>query len=276
MATLNIVRQWWHEYRCTPGITSPYGFFGRHPIRAANTDVIEAYRVFEQAHLALGYVPLDGAPTGSKRYCPTGIAGQTCEPSGKNCSGHNYCISLDVEYSRNKYPKGLPRPIQWSMIEDHTVYTPEIVAGLEGIRNIHGEQLFKWLGLLIGDTMHWDINVPPERMGIDYSTVPTGVAPPVPPPTIDDEVYVMQTLRKGDGLVSREFGDRTFLAPQVAAFQASARSKGYEDGNSNDAVCGIDGAFWTGTEAVAKAVQAGANITVDGIVGVDTWAAVMS
>ena len=191
MTSTKIKRGWWLHYRCTPGITSPHGFCGRHPIRCANEDVIEAYRVLEQAHLALGYVPKAGAPTGTKRSCPSGIGGKTCQKNGYNCSLHNYCIAIDVEYSRNKYPKGLSRPIAWSQIKNYTVYTPAIVEGIEAILNVQGEPIFKWLGLTLGDTMHWEIDVPPERMTIDYDTVPDGVPPTTPePPTTEDDMLI--------------------------------------------------------------------------------------
>lgn len=266
-------------YRCTPGITSPYGFFGRHPVRAANEAVVEAWYALEQAHLGAGYRPTPGAVTGTKRNCPAGIGGKKCAENGANCSLHNYCIAIDVEYSRNKlaptYPaRHTPHDV---FIRDRRlhVYTPEQVQIIESVKNLHGEPLFKWLGW-IGDYMHWEIDVKPERVSVDWSTVPDGV-PPEKGKEKDMSDMRLPVLRYGDGLKSHAYGDRTFLKVEVAMLQAAMRQHGYsEQGTSHDLVCNVDGSFWDGTLSVVKRFQAAKNLTVDGIVGEKTWGALLA
>lgn len=274
MAATTLKRQWWQMYRCTPGMLSPHGFFGRDPIRAANQDVVEAWRALELAHIGSGYKPSVGGYIGTRRNCPAGIGGRTCEESGRNCSLHNYCIAIDVEYNYNKlgpyYPKRhTPGDV---FVRDRHLhkYTPDQIAVIENVKTLSGMPVFRWLGW-IGDYMHWEIDVPPEDLSIDWSTVPTGI--PVPPPPKEEVIFVFPTLRKGDGLVSRDFGDRTHLMQEVAAVQAALRIEGFTDDNSHDSNCAVDGRFWTGTEAAVRAFQAARGLTADGIVGSNTYAA---
>lgn len=280
MASTHIKRGWWYLYRCIRGPENPHGFFGRYPVFAANKDVVECLMALEQAHLGAGYVPTPGGWVGSMRYCPSGIGGHECEPSGKNCSLHNHGpIAWDIEYNYNKLSPYYPR---YHSPEDIFVrdarlhkYTPEIVEAIKGVKNMDGERLFKWLGI-IGDYMHWEIDVPPERANVDWTTVPDGV-PPVEKPD-QEVVYMLPVLRKGDGLDSRTFGDRTYLTEEVAALQAALRSRGYleDGGTSHDPVCGIDGRFWDGTEAVVKRFQSDEGLVVDGIAGEATYTALFT
>jgi len=273
VASTTIKRGWWYLYRCTNGIEVPTGFFGRYPVRAANEDVAVAVRALELAHLGSGYVPTSGGYVGSKRTCPAGIGGKTCEPSGKNCSLHNYCIAWDVEYNYNKLGPYYPNlhSLDDIFVRDANLhkYTPQQVAAIEGVKNLDGEPLFRWLGH-IGDYMHWEIDVPPERVSVDWSTVPNGV-PPVEPPDKGEVVYVLPVLKKGDGLNSNSYGDRTHLSVEVASLQAALRIRGFEDSNSHDGECGIDGRFWTGTESALKAFQSSVGIAVDGVAGEETY-----
>ena len=160
-------------YRCAPGIKVESGFFGRTPVWCQNRD---HPRALEQAHLAAGYVPTPGGYIGSKRNCPAGIGGKKCQSSGKNCSPHNYCIAWDVEYNYNPhFRKRLTKRALWKLYRaGKTKYNPDIVAAILKVRNTHGEQLFRWLGYVIGDTMHWQLNVPPGRQAVDWSTVGDG------------------------------------------------------------------------------------------------------
>jgi len=276
MASTLLKRGWWQFYRCTYGVEVPSGFFGRYPVRAANSDVVEAVQALEQAHIGSGYVPTAGGYIGSKRNCPRGIGGRTCESSGKNCSLHNYCIAWDIEYQYNKLGRYYPRRHSADdvFVRDANLhkYSPQHIAAIEGVKNKAGTPLFRWLGW-IGDYMHWEIDVPPEAVSVDWTTVPEGVPPVVVPPEDkeDEVVYMLPVLRKGDGLKSNSFGDRTFLNVEVASLQAALRAKGHDDGNTQDKVCGIDGRFWDGTETALKSFQSAASLTVDGIAGEKTY-----
>lgn len=177
MALTATVRSWWAAWRCTSGVKVPTGFFGRTPVYAANADMVIAIQALEKGHLGSGYVPTVGGYIGSRRSCPSGIGGKACEPSGKNCSLHNYCVAVDVEYN---YNKNISAKVYVSDFDEpwfHTVckYTLAQVRAIEGIKNTSGEQMFLWLGWAIGDFMHWQINVPPTKMTVDWNTVPGGV-----------------------------------------------------------------------------------------------------
>lgn len=277
MASTTVKRQWWSDWRCTTGIEVRAGFFGRTPVRTANRATEEATNALEQAHIGAGYVPTPGGYNGSKRNCPRGIGGRTCEPSGKNCSLHNYCIAIDVEYNYNGHITPY-RPItsQEAFItyRSHHKYTAEQVAAIEGIKTLDGKQLWKWLGW-IRDFMHWEIDVAPEDVSVDWDTVPNGV-PPVQKPDDPEVVYMLPVLRKGDGLKTNEFGDRIYLNVEVTALQAALRSWGFHDDNSHDDGCGIDGRFWTGTESALKDFQRSQGLTVDGVSGEQTYTALYS
>ena len=168
MATTNEIRDWWHLYRCSYGTST--NMFGRTPVYAQNTEWV---RALEQAHFNAGYFPTEGGYIGSKRNCPSGIGGKTCQENGKDCSLHNYGLAWDVEYNFNPHIKQATSEAQlWDLFnEGVTKYNPDIVDVILGVKNTQGEQLFSWLGYSLGDFMHWQINVPPERSEIDWSTV---------------------------------------------------------------------------------------------------------
>ncbi len=173
MAFTTKVRFWWEVYRCSPGTKRPEGFFGRHPTYEQYV-AHDAVSALEQGHLGAGYVPENDGYIGSKRWCPHGIAGATCQPSGSGCSIHNYVVAYDIEYNYNKHIRARTYPEDFAEWWFPAVckYTVTQVRAIEGIRNLDGEQLWKWLGWSIGDFMHWQINVPPERCEVDWNTVP--------------------------------------------------------------------------------------------------------
>ncbi|HHH27362.1 MAG TPA: peptidoglycan-binding protein [Polyangiaceae bacterium] len=184
MATTTQVRRWWAHRRCQRGI--PITLLGRHGVLVA-PGTEQLWRAFEQTLLATGYGLASNI--GSHRNCPAGIGGKTCEPSGKNCSLHNYDLAADVDpwafgnpHFRRRFGNG------WDFSD--IKFTEEQVRAVEAIRTTQGSQPFRWLGWAIGDTMHWQINVPPSDVEVDWGTVPD--ADP-PEPEKGDEV-----LKRGD------------------------------------------------------------------------------
>ncbi len=173
MASTVQVREWYYLYRCSPGVQRPEGFFGRHPVYE-QTISHDAVTALEEGHHGCGYVPDTGGWIGSKRQCPWGIGGHICEGDGDWCSIHNYCLAYDIEYNYNKHIK--TRITEEDFDEEWfpwvCKYTLEQVRAIEGIRNLEGEQMWLWLGWPIGDFMHWQINVPEERLEVDWNTVP--------------------------------------------------------------------------------------------------------
>ncbi len=170
--------------------------FGRSPVYAQRPEWVAA---LEAAHLGSGYYPTPGGYIGSRRLCPDGIGGDECQPDGDGCSLHNYGIAWDVEYNYNPH---FDRPLNEQQLDElylagRTKYCSAIVRQIENVRNTHGQRLFRWLGWSIGDTMHWEIDVPPNASEVDWSTIPEdGVAPPTPP-TTGDEVYLPLTHGMG-------------------------------------------------------------------------------
>ena len=173
MASTHQTRDWYDLYRCSPGVLRPEGFFGRHPVHEQDI-THDAVTALEQGHYGSGYVPESDGWIASKRWCPHGIAGAICQPSGSGCSLHNYCIAYDIEYNYNKiiHARVFPADFEESWFTNVCKYTLDQVYAIEGILNTDGEQMWKWLGWAIGDFMHWQINVPEDRLEVDWNTVP--------------------------------------------------------------------------------------------------------
>jgi hypothetical protein len=165
VATTTTVRNWWSNYRCKVG---PAISFMGFTIRA-QVGTHEAFEAMEAVLTKHGYVP---EVIGSHRWCPTGIGGKTCQSSGTNCSLHNYSIALDFDpfakgnpHYKKKYGDG------WNFSD--TNFTSAQVKAVEAIRTKSGHKVFRWLGWLIGDTMHFEINTSPAALatGINWDTV---------------------------------------------------------------------------------------------------------
>jgi hypothetical protein len=170
MVGTSTMRSWWSGYRCLPGtsLEKPITLFGKN----AGTCAVGAYNGFkawEQALVVTGY-------TGVKsvwipRNCPTGIGGKTCQTDGTNCSLHNYGIAVDLDpfgYGNDHFYKKFGDG--WDF-DDCRLTRPQVEA-VERIKNTAGEQFFRWLGWAIGDTMHFELQVPPSRVEVNWSTVP--------------------------------------------------------------------------------------------------------
>lgn len=243
MATTRTLRRWWSLYRCSPGIKTEAGFFGRTPVWCQNRDHPKA---LEQAHLAAGYVPTPGGYIGSKRRCPKGIGGKKCESSGKNCSLHNYCIAWDVEYNYNPhFRRRLTKRALWKLYRaGKTKYNPDIVASILKVKNTHGETLFRYLGYAIGDTMHWQLNVPPSRQTVDWTTVGDGV----PPSQEVDDMFCK--YRDGFGTQS---GDE-----KVRHWQIKLNELRYDTG-------GVDGKYGTKTQGAVAIVAGGSGVQIGAV-----------
>ncbi len=180
MASTNAKRRWWADRRCdTTGLAS-ISFLSRgEPDTVAKVlvqpEVVEIWEAVETVLRNTEYGEAD--VVGSIRHCPFGIGGKRCEPSGKNCSLHNYCLALDIDPwgAGNPHFKR-PWPMwSWSKVK----FTKAQVRAVEAIRMLDKSKPLRWLGWAIGDTMHWEIDIPPASAmsGVDWSTV-EGFAPP--------------------------------------------------------------------------------------------------
>lgn len=149
---------------------------GRYPIKL-QPELDDAFNAFHNVLIAVGYEnPCDYV--GSYHYrAITGTDGLA--------STHAYATAIDHDYGGDTDGDGDPtvdnnphihriiRPgdpgfgVVWQILEWQ-------VEKLEAIENTHGEQMWKWLGWPIGDTMHWQIDVAKDRVEVDWSTVYTG------------------------------------------------------------------------------------------------------
>ena len=163
MATTSQVRYWWRTRRCDRG--DKITLFGKAVY--LQPEAHDAGRAIEMALYDYGTVVV----LGSHRNCPTGIAGKTCQQSGKNCSIHNYSLAFDFDPFKYGNPHLYRKmtPADWAK----TKFTKAQVRRIEAIRTNNGKQVWRWLGELIGDTMHWEITCSPADLatGIDWSTV---------------------------------------------------------------------------------------------------------
>lgn len=173
MVQTRTLRAWWSQYRCLPGsgLETEISLFGRN----AGTCATPAYFGFVALERALGAAGYSNVRSvWIPRACPTGIAGKTCRADGTNCSLHNYGIAVDVDpfgYGNPHFQK--PYGNGWNF-EDCKLTGAQVDAA-EAIRNTSGEQYFRWLGWAIGDTMHFELQVPPSRTAVDWNTVPGGM-----------------------------------------------------------------------------------------------------
>lgn len=175
MTTTNTMRQWWTAYRCdTDG--PEIDLFGRHAGTVPGI-AYDGFKALEVALLASGYLGVQSVWI--PRPCSAGgIGGQTCKPDGSGCSLHNYRIAVDIDpfgygnpYFRYSSGKGIPYSAGLWDFSDTKITRPQVEA-VEAIRNTDGEVYFRWLGWAIGDSMHFEFQVPPSRTNVDWTSVP--------------------------------------------------------------------------------------------------------
>jgi hypothetical protein len=151
--------------------------FGRNAGYTAKP-AYDGFIAAERALLANGYSGVKSIWV--PRNCPTGISGNTCKADGTSCSLHNYGIAFDIDpfgygnphfYAAfGKYTNELGRA--WDF-NDCKLTRPQVEA-VEKIKNTSGDQYFRWLGWVNGDTMHFELQVPPTKTAVDWTTVPGG------------------------------------------------------------------------------------------------------
>lgn len=163
----------WDEYIGKTDTLVSKTLLGRYPVKVQNVlnDAIEA---MEQVLIATGYEnPCDYIGS----YYDRNISGTNI------CSRHADGSAIDLDYGGDN-PDSPDHPLvdnnphihrrivpgdpgfgtEWQILEHQ-------VRAIEAIKNVHGEQVWLWLGWSIGDTMHWQANVRPERCQVDWRTV---------------------------------------------------------------------------------------------------------
>ena len=99
------------------------------------------------------------------------------EEDGNNCSMHNYEIAVDIEYggpdpsvTYNKHLRRDKPDPAW--VYARRKFTRANFDAVMRVKNLQGTRMFRWLGLINADTMHWELDVPPTKCKVDWSTVP--------------------------------------------------------------------------------------------------------
>lgn len=169
-----MVRLGWTDYA---GLTSnlvTVSFLGRSPVKVQK-ELVEATAALEQALIENGYEnPCDYV--GSYYYRTIGGSGTLSE--------HAYGTALDIDYGGdNPDSPDHGRPVDNNPHLKRRIdpgdpgfgtqfqFTESDVRVMERIKNVHGEQIWGWLGWRIGDTMHVAVKVRPDRTQVDWSTV---------------------------------------------------------------------------------------------------------
>ena len=251
MATTQQVRDWYAANRCNGGRLAVIRFFNKGPVRVA-PELVDAAHALESTLLKAGYQP------GSNPY----IGSYNCRPiAGTNrYSLHSYGVALDIDYAHNPH---LHRSISRGFGTDRRFkFTEDQVKAGEAIKNTHGQQLWRWLGWSIGDTMHWEIQVPPNRAQVDQATVghvPTSHATNTASrdPEVRAHLQLHRTLRLTDPYLR---GDDVKEVQRLLNAHPGTR-------------IAADGVFGPGTDRRVKEFQRAAHLTVDGIVGRNTLSA---
>lgn len=224
--------QWLDHCSGRNGSWSNPTFFGR-TIGGVPTPAVGAYAALEQALKATGYTPRS-----RWAYNFRGISGKPC-----SCSSYGYCslhgngIAIDIDPNLNPYIA--TSTFSWAK----TAFTPAQIAAVEGIKNTKGEQIWFWGGRWrsIKDYMHFELQVDPGSVVVNWATVPGNVTPP--PDTGDEQV-----LKRGD------------KGPAVTKLQVGLMNE--KSGSLPQ--YGADGDFGAETETAVKDYQTRAQLDVTG------------
>ena len=88
-----------------------------------------------------------------------------------------------------------------------------------------------------------------------------------------DLIMALPTIRRGDGFKA---GGRSHLKADVKRGQGLLLAAGFKDQNTSTPETATDGLFGRGTETAATAFQAAtAGLTADGVIGKNTWRALL-
>lgn len=151
-------------------------FLGRYPIRV-QPPLADPILAMEAVLVAAGYEnPCDFV--GSWMY--RAIAG-----TGGLASAHAYAVAIDADYGGDTDGDGDPTIDSNPHLHDRIVpgdprfgvefqFTEYQIRLIEAIRNVDGEQIWRWLGWPIGDTMHFEPLVGPDDCVVDWTTVYQG------------------------------------------------------------------------------------------------------
>ena len=206
-------------------------------LRGLNAIVFEAFQALDGVMRTFGYVPRANSPGAWE----TGAYNCRKITNGKGYSLHAFGIAADINARTNPYGRNL--------ITDMPV---AMVAAVKAIKTSKGLQVFRWGGEYptFKDAMHYEVVLSPDEMaaGIDWDSV-------IAEPPDHNNPSTWPTVRRGD------------RGPSVAKLNDLLAESGFE------AAAGA--VFDVQTLSAVEAFQESRKLTVDGIVGPQTWTALL-
>lgn len=204
-----------------------------------NVKVFEAFQALDAVMRSHRYVPRANGPGAWE----TGAYNCRKITGGSNWSLHAYGIAVDINARTNPYGTRLITDMPFAMVE-----------AIKAIRTQSGAEIFRWGGNYpkVKDAMHYEIVASPKEMdsGIDWDTVSMETPSPNDPRS-------WPTLRKGDRGPSVE---KLHELLTEASFPDIDKGRGYG----------------SKTDKAARDYQISRKLDVDGIVGPQTWTALLN
>jgi hypothetical protein len=208
---------------------------------------VNVHRMATEAYEAMASVIL--AHRYAVRAADTGAYNCRTITGGSGHSLHAYGIALDINWNSNPYRA------------DNKLITdmpPAMVQDILKIRTRTGKQVFRWGGnyRTVKDAMHYELVISPAEAAerIDWKTVKQPPKNPLDPAT-------WPILRRGDtGPTVAQLQDRLILIRLLTEQQKATGP----------------GVFGPRTELAVKQFQGSRKLTVDGIVGLQTWTALLT
>jgi peptidoglycan hydrolase-like protein with peptidoglycan-binding domain len=205
-------------------------------LQGLNVSVVEAFQALDGVMKTFQYVPRANSPGAWE----TGAYNCRKITNGKGFSLHAYGIAADINARTNPFGKSLVTDMPMAMIN-----------AVKGIETTQGLRVFRWGGDYpkYKDAMHYEVMLSRQELaaGIDWKTVEA--VPPDP-----KEPTSWPTVKKGDAGAAVAKLHGLLVA---AGFTVSSNSFGDE------------------TLAAVKAYQTSRKLTIDGIVGLQTWTALL-
>lgn len=204
-----------------------------------NVRVFEAFQALNEMMRSSGYVPRANAPGAWE----TGAYNCRKITNGSDWSLHAYGIAADINARTNPYGKSLITDMPFAMVE-----------AIKAIRTGKGVPIFRWGGDYSRnkDAMHYEVVASPDEMeaGVDWDSV--SMEPPNP-----NDPRTWPTLRKGDS------------GPSVEKLHELLVAAGFSDVNQRASV-------GSKTVEAVRSFQQSRKLDVDGIVGQQTWTALLN
>ncbi|HEX6299660.1 MAG TPA: peptidoglycan-binding protein, partial [Acidimicrobiia bacterium] len=207
-------------------------------LRGLNAAVYEAFQALDSVMRTFSYVPR----ANSSDAWETGAYNCRKITNGPGYSLHAYGIAADINARTNPYGKRLVTDMPLAM-----------VVAIKAIETTAGLGVFRWGGdyRSVKDAMHYEVVLSPAELsaGIDWDTV-------VAEPPDRNDPRTWPTLRNGD------------KGPTVKRLNEMLGGAGFDTPNS--------ATFSSKTRAAVRSYQESRKLTVDGIVGLQTWTALLN